>query len=195
MAQTRNTRKTPDSPVAQAQVQAQAKAQDPAAEAPSPEHIQSLYNSVCALLRILTVGERDFAPADGAMKYNGPDFLSLGFIAQNPGCMASEVAAHLDVAATTVTSTLDRLERRGLVLRERPAENRRVVALSLTEAGQALAAQMVAHDMRNMAFMLQVLAPKQRAPFVASMAQIEAVFTQMQLETTQQRAAKPAVRR
>jgi DNA-binding MarR family transcriptional regulator len=122
-------------------------------------HVQSLYESVCGLLRILTLGEQEFAPAGGALKYNGLDFQSIGYLADHPGAMAVELAQFLDVAPTTITSTLDRLERRGLIKRERPPENRRSVSLSLTPEGEAVRAEMLKYDHRNMSLMLAALTP------------------------------------
>ena len=40
--------------------------------------------------------------------------------------------------APDITRLLDKLEERGLILRERPADNRRMVLIGLTEAGRAL---------------------------------------------------------
>jgi DNA-binding MarR family transcriptional regulator len=48
------------------------------------------------------------------------------------------LAARLVSRAPDITRMLDRLEERGLVTRDRPPENRRVVQVGLTPAGQAL---------------------------------------------------------
>jgi DNA-binding MarR family transcriptional regulator len=146
---------------------------------PSQAQTQALYDSVCTLLRMLTVGEKTFPPAGGRIKYNGLDFQTIGFVGRYPGCMATELAGFLDVAATTATSTIDRLVKRGLMLRERPEDNRRAVALSLSKEGQAVFEQMVAQDMASMQVMLQSLAPAERAPFVAAMGKIVQTFTQL----------------
>jgi DNA-binding MarR family transcriptional regulator len=152
---------------------------------PDAAQTESLHDSVCTLLRILTVAETEFAPADGKMKYSGLDFQSIGFIGRNAGCMASELAQFLDVAPTTATSTVDRLVKRGLVNRERPEDNRRAVALSLTASGLQMFEVMVNHDMRNMQLMLGALRDSERAPFVSAMAKIAKTFTEFEA------AAKP----
>lgn len=51
---------------------------------------------------------------------------------------AGEVAARTGLTLGSVTSLLDRLERRGYITRVRPPENRRVVLVELTEAGREL---------------------------------------------------------
>ena len=48
------------------------------------------------------------------------------------------LAARLVSRAPDITRLLDRLEQRGLVARDRPADNRRVVRVRITSAGVAL---------------------------------------------------------
>jgi DNA-binding MarR family transcriptional regulator len=52
------------------------------------------------------------------------------------------LAARLVSRAPDITRLLDKLERRGLVRRDRLAENRRVVRVGITEAGLALLAEL-----------------------------------------------------
>jgi DNA-binding MarR family transcriptional regulator len=49
-----------------------------------------------------------------------------------------ELAAQLRVVPSTLSATLDALEKRGWVSRERDAEDRRVVRVALTDAGHAV---------------------------------------------------------
>ena len=49
-----------------------------------------------------------------------------------------DLAARLVSRAPDITRLVDKLEERGLISRERPAENRRVVCIAITEAGIAL---------------------------------------------------------
>lgn len=51
------------------------------------------------------------------------------------------IASRLVTHAPDITRMLDKLERRALVARERPAENRRVVLVRITDAGLALLKQ------------------------------------------------------
>lgn len=52
------------------------------------------------------------------------------------------LAGRLVSRAPDITRLLDRLERRGLIRRDRRADNRRVVAVSITKAGRALLADL-----------------------------------------------------
>lgn len=53
-----------------------------------------------------------------------------------------DLAARLVSRAPDVTRLVDKLEERGLISRERPADNRRVVCITITEAGIALLREM-----------------------------------------------------
>jgi DNA-binding MarR family transcriptional regulator len=78
------------------------------------------------------------AEALGAEKpINELDKQVLFFVARHPGCGPSDIARFLAVPATTTTSATDRLVKRGLLERQRPEQDRRAVALHLTDAGTA----------------------------------------------------------
>jgi DNA-binding MarR family transcriptional regulator len=51
------------------------------------------------------------------------------------------IAARLVTHAPDITRMLDKLEQRGLIARDRPAENRRIVLIKITEAGITLVKQ------------------------------------------------------
>ena len=53
-----------------------------------------------------------------------------------------DLAGRLISRAPDITRLLDKLERRGLVERERPSDNRRVVCVGITETGRALLQQL-----------------------------------------------------
>jgi len=59
-------------------------------------------------------------------------------------CTTTALCRELDADAGALSRLLDRLEAKGLVLRERSAEDRRVVQVSLTEAGFEASAQLPA---------------------------------------------------
>src|SRR3954449_2610849 len=61
------------------------------------------------------------------------EFLGIG----GPKMMR-ELAEHLTVAVNSMTSIVDGLERKDLARRERSQEDRRVIRVGLTEAGQVM---------------------------------------------------------
>ncbi|MDX1944522.1 MAG: MarR family transcriptional regulator [Pirellulaceae bacterium] len=74
-----------------------------------------------------------------AQQYNALRLLKAEQPARLPTlALASRLVSH----APDITRLLDRLEERGLVVRERLADNRRVVQVGITEAGLALLKQL-----------------------------------------------------
>ncbi len=71
-------------------------------------------------------------------------------LARNRADTAAELAKIIAVDTGAMTRTLDRLEAKGLVARSRSQEDRRVVRLELTEAGQAIAREIPARISRTM---------------------------------------------
>ena len=58
------------------------------------------------------------------------------------GLMCSEIGERMVTKESDITRLLDRLETRGLISRERPAENRRVVIATITDTGLNLLADL-----------------------------------------------------
>lgn len=79
------------------------------------------------------------------------------------------LAQTLDAPDSTVSSALDRLERRGLVARRRRDSDRRVMRVELTTDGQALTERLRAGQMENSRSMLARLTPEDRAHLVRLM--------------------------
>jgi DNA-binding MarR family transcriptional regulator len=67
-------------------------------------------------------------------------FRALGVLAEEGALPAGRIAAAAQVTPASVTQMLDHLEAEALVRRERSAEDRRVVVVSLTPEGAALVA-------------------------------------------------------
>ena len=75
--------------------------------------------------------EHDLTP----QQYNALRLLR----AAHPEPLATlDLAARLVSRAPDITRLLDKLEERGLIVRDRPRENRRMVRIGITEAGQQL---------------------------------------------------------
>ncbi len=93
--------------------------------------IKQVYQS---LTRVI---DREMAPLDlTAMQWR-----PLLLIAKRQAETPAELARQAGVDTGAITRTLDRLESKGLVRRVRSQEDRRVVQLEITEAGQATCTQ------------------------------------------------------
>lgn len=73
-----------------------------------------------------------------------------------------ELAASLGISQSSTTTACKRLERDGLVLRERCADDERVVRVSLTEAGKAQVEQWRARRREMLAHFLDPLEQSER---------------------------------
>jgi DNA-binding MarR family transcriptional regulator len=78
-----------------------------------------------------------------------------------------DLAGRLVSRAPDITRLLDRLEQRGLVERDRPADNRRVVHIGITEAGVALLRELREPLRRCHARQLGHLSRKELADLIA----------------------------
>lgn len=65
-----------------------------------------------------------------------PQLLVLQSVRKEGRSKPSTIAKDIMLSQATVTSIVDRLEKNGLVTRERTAKDRRVVEVALTQAGQ-----------------------------------------------------------
>ncbi len=86
----------------------------------------------------------------------GPRLVALKLLAEH-GAKAGELAAQLGVKAPAVSSMIDGLEREGLVTREHATEDRRVVVVTLTEAGVTVLREAEATRREHMRRYLSVL--------------------------------------
>jgi len=77
-----------------------------------------------------------------------------------------ELARRGGITEKTITGIVDRLERSGLVQRERGEQDRRVVLARLTRKGQAIFAKMRAHADEKMLLFLGLLDEQDRQALV-----------------------------
>lgn len=71
----------------------------------------------------------------GASVLSVPQLRALAFLHRNPGACLFHVADHLGVTRPTASVIIDRLVRRGLLVRTEDARERRRVVLTLTPKG------------------------------------------------------------
>jgi MarR family transcriptional regulator for hemolysin len=88
----------------------------------------------------------------GAAGASVPQWIVLKSVGDEPELSQRELAGRVLVTGSTLTHHLDRLERGGLIVRTRDADDRRVIRISLTERGKhrrtELEAVVAAHDQR-----------------------------------------------
>jgi DNA-binding MarR family transcriptional regulator len=69
----------------------------------------------------------------------GPQLITLLTVKEYELVTVSAIAGHIYLSPSTVIGILDRLETKGLIRRDRDLKDRRLVHVSLTEQGKALA--------------------------------------------------------
>jgi DNA-binding MarR family transcriptional regulator len=143
------------------------------------DKIDQLDTAISTLLRVLIVQERRIANDRAALPFNPIDIETLSFLARTPGAVAKQVATYLQISATTMQSVVDRLEKRGLLTRDKAALKGRAIALALTSEGGSFRERIQAQNIQNCTIMLEAIDPLDQERFVDSMTKIAAKFSQM----------------
>ncbi len=103
---------------------------------------------------------------------NELDKQTLLYVADHPGCGPTDVARFLAVPSTTISSSTDRLVKRGLLERHRPEGDRRAVALRLSAGGKTRADAILAAHRELYRRMLAPLSPAERKSLIRMIAKI-----------------------
>ena len=140
------------------------------------DQIAQLDESISALVRVLTIDERRFSSNLEVPRLNQIDLEVLSFLHRAPGSTAKEIAIYLGLQPTTMQSVVNRLNKTGLLQRDKSVFKGRSIALSLTTDGLNLRQRMHAQNLENCRQMLQALGEQERAAFVTNMAIIAATF-------------------
>jgi DNA-binding MarR family transcriptional regulator len=77
-----------------------------------------------------------FQAVEKACGVSGAQIWAMAALRQSPGMKVSELAQALSIHASTASNLLDKIEKSGLVRRERNSADQRVVQLYLTAAGE-----------------------------------------------------------
>lgn len=136
-----------------------------------PAHVDKLRDAISVLVRVFKIAEGDTGD-DTAPKLNPSDIQAILFLADHPRAIAADLGQFLGVVPTTTSAIVDRLVRRGLVVRARTDANRRIVQLELSDEGDRVAAALLARKNRNCEIMLAKLDKADRKAFVRAMEKI-----------------------
>ena len=99
------------------------------------EKHEQLLVSLRRIIRAIDIHSHQLLKNSGL---TGPQLIVIKQISQLEAPLATQVAQKINLSAATVTTIIDRLEKRELVIRQRSAIDKRKVHLFLTEAGQQL---------------------------------------------------------
>lgn len=88
------------------------------------------------------------------------------WIARHNGCLMSEFSRGVEVPLSTATRLVDRLSAKGLLIRKRSDEDRRVVRVVLSELGSRMERQMREHSVTAIREMLARLTPGEQKQLI-----------------------------
>lgn len=117
----------------------------------------------------VAVATRNGATNSGWKKLAPAELAGMIFIGSHDGPKNSELAENIGVGVTTASALVDRMVKRGLVVRTRTEEDRRSVRLSLSNSGKILYAEALTERNAACEQMLRVLDEQHRAPFLEAM--------------------------
>jgi len=99
------------------------------------EKYDELLISLRRIIRAISIHSKQLNKESGL---TGPQLMVMSKIDELDAPLAKEIAKEVTLSAATVTTILDRLENRSLVIRTRSETDKRKVHLSLSDAGLAL---------------------------------------------------------
>lgn len=99
------------------------------------EKYEQLLVSLRRVIRAIDIHSRQLNKLSGL---TGPQLMVIQSIAQLESPLAKDIAKKIALSPATVTTIIDRLESRELVIRTRSETDKRKVHLSLSDTGKAL---------------------------------------------------------
>lgn len=118
----------------------------------------------------------DFARLTGDLDLTPGQFSLLMLLAANPGISQIGLSRAFGLDKSTVSPSIDRLEKRGLVERTRTPNDRRFYALHLTAAGRDLLARATERVERQEDTMAAALGPEERRAMLDMLRRVEAAL-------------------
>lgn len=122
------------------------------------QHLLGYQLAQASILTTRTFGEIVGKPLD----LRKVEYTALQLIGENDGVTATQLAKALAITVPGITTWLDRLEMRGLIVRERGGLDRRTQHLRTTEAGHQLLTAALGRLLEAEAGLLQHLSPGER---------------------------------
>lgn len=113
----------------------------------SPELKADVDQTLEAIIYLYTEGRRVTKEFARQANLTGPQLTVIKMLEQIGDLSLSELSDRIRAQNSTVTGIIDRMEREGLVVRERSKEDRRVVHIRLTHKGLELAREIPVEPM------------------------------------------------
>lgn len=98
-----------------------------------------------------------------------PQLDALCLLKEHPLLTMGELGARMGLACSTATDLCDRMERNGLVVRERDQSDRRVIRLRITDRGLDVIDQVIAARKNYLSGILKLVGTEERRQLIASL--------------------------
>lgn len=134
---------------------------------PTVEGIEALLRSVALVLK---KRGRDIL---GAFDVTPPQFEALLTLRECGSLTMGELCQKLYLACSTATDLVDRMERNGLILRERDHLDRRVIRLRVTPEGDQVMNQVVQARLKYLSTVVEGMSPQQRQTLAESLQELQ----------------------
>ncbi|MGE5560735.1 MAG: MarR family winged helix-turn-helix transcriptional regulator [Chloroflexota bacterium] len=107
-----------------------------------------------------------------------PQFNALLTLSDHGSLTMGELCDHLYLACSTATDLIDRMERNGLIERQRDQNDRRVIRLRITERGQEIISKVIEARHQYLNGILEPVSPQEKEHIVCSLNQLYSLMTQ-----------------
>ncbi|MBT9136512.1 MAG: putative HTH-type transcriptional regulator YusO [Firmicutes bacterium] len=107
-----------------------------------------------------------------------PQFDALLILIQNGVLTIGELGEKMYLACSTATDLVDRMERNGLVMRERDALDRRVIRLRVLDRGHQMLAEVMAARKRYLAEVLVKVSPEENRAMIVALTHLSELMAQ-----------------
>lgn len=101
-----------------------------------------------------------------------PQLICLRTVIEKGPLTATAISREMHISPSTVVGILDRLEDKGLIIRERGREDRRIVFITATAAGQTLASETPSPLQKQLSDALKKLPELEQATITLSLERI-----------------------
>lgn len=132
----------------------------------SPEMKSDVDEVLEAIVYLYTESRRITKELARRADLTGPQLTVVKILEQIGDLSLSELSERIRAQNSTVTGIIDRMEREGLVARERSKEDRRVVYIRLTSKGRKLAEEIPVEPMEIFRGALESLTPSETRELV-----------------------------
>lgn len=141
--------------------------------AAAPDYEDEILRSLRRIIRAVDLYSRKLMSQHGL---SGPQLLCLNQLHLRGERLSGALAKDMSLSPATVTGILDRLETRGLVLRERQRDDKRTVVVRLTDTGRELVEQAPPPLQDTFLLNLRALPEKQQAQICRTLKKLVAMM-------------------